>query len=79
MRKIALISEDLKVDYFQIQHFITDSNRDARQVTSKVALNFLVSKFILKEYLICFEDALSKLETLCPQKTGKFIKANNFS
>lgn len=37
MRNIERISEELKVDYFQMQHFITESNWDARQVTDKVA------------------------------------------
>ena len=37
MRNIERISEDLKVDYFQMQHFITESNWDARQVIDKVA------------------------------------------
>jgi hypothetical protein len=37
MRNIVRINEDLKVDYFQMQHFITESNWDARQVIDKVA------------------------------------------
>jgi SRSO17 transposase len=37
MRNIERISEDQRVDYFQMQHFITESNWEARQVTDQVA------------------------------------------
>jgi SRSO17 transposase len=37
MRNIERISEDLRVDYYQMQHFITESNWDALQLTDQVA------------------------------------------
>ncbi len=38
MRNIERISEDTGVDYFQMQHFITESNWDARKLIDKVAV-----------------------------------------
>ena len=37
MRNIERISEDIGVDYFQMQHFITESNWDARMLVDQVA------------------------------------------
>lgn len=37
MRNIERISEDQRVDYFQMQHFITESNWDARGVIDQAA------------------------------------------
>lgn len=37
MRNIGRISEDTGVDYYQMQHFITESNWDARELIDKVA------------------------------------------
>ena len=37
MRNIERISEDIEVDYFQMQHFITESNWDERLVIDQVA------------------------------------------
>ena len=37
MRNIERISEDQRVDYFQIQHFITESNWDTRKVIDQAA------------------------------------------
>jgi len=38
MRNIERISEDQRVDYFQMQHFITESNWDARKVIDQAAM-----------------------------------------
>jgi SRSO17 transposase len=37
MRNIGRISEDTGVNYYQMQHFITESNWDARELIDKVA------------------------------------------
>ena len=37
MRNIERISEDIGADYYQMQHFITESNWDARELIDKVA------------------------------------------
>ena len=37
MRNIGRISEDTGVDYYQMQHFITESNWDARELIDKIA------------------------------------------
>lgn len=37
MRNIERISEDMSVDYYQMQHFITESNWDARELINQVA------------------------------------------
>ena len=37
MRNIGRISEDTGVDYYQMQHFITESHWDARELIDKVA------------------------------------------
>lgn len=39
MRNIERISEELGVDYYQMQHFITESNWDAGEVINKVAMD----------------------------------------
>jgi len=39
MRNIGRISEDTGVDYFQMQHFITESKWDARDLIDKVAVS----------------------------------------
>lgn len=39
MRNIERISEDVGVDYYQMQHFITESNWDARELLNQVANN----------------------------------------
>lgn len=39
MRNIERISEDTGVDYFPMQHFITESNWDARELIDRVAVN----------------------------------------
>ena len=39
MRNIERISEDTGVDYYQMQHFITESNWDARELIDKVAVS----------------------------------------
>jgi SRSO17 transposase len=36
-RNVERISEEMDVDYFQMQHFITESNWDARALTNQVA------------------------------------------
>ncbi len=38
IRNIEQISEDMGVDYFQMQHFITESNWDARMLMDQVSL-----------------------------------------
>jgi SRSO17 transposase len=37
MRNIERISEDIGVDYYQMQHFISESNWNARELIDKVA------------------------------------------
>ncbi len=39
LRNIEQISEDTGADYHQLQHFITESNWDAREVINQVAID----------------------------------------
>ena len=46
MRNIGRISEDTGSEYYGMQHFITESNWDARELIDRIAVN--VSKLLPK-------------------------------
>ncbi len=82
MRNIERISEELQFDYNQMQHFITDSNWDAREVINQAArkVSNVLPKRKLTGFIIDESGWVKKGEKsvgVAPQYCGNVGKISN--